>query len=79
MMRIIKPKFSENLSEFCIEIDHIISVCNSAGFAISREDACTIWERHSENYNAGWLHLPISDDDLLIAIKNEARIVDDVL
>ena len=59
-----KPRCYSHFDSFPKDVDRIVKVMQERGYEISREDAETIWEDCSENWAAGWLILPTSDDEL---------------
>lgn len=51
------------------DCERIVEVLEKNGYQASITDAQTLWEKHSEMYEAGWLHLPEDDDDIWRAVK----------
>ena len=54
-----------NLEDYGSDCVHIRELAKELGYDITLEEACAIWEYHSEDYCAGWLGM---EDDT--SIKN---------
>lgn len=67
MIRLTIPA-RENSERYPSDVDHIVKVCNQAGYDIDRHAAVWAWEAESEMYAAGWLGLPDDDSELLRTI-----------
>lgn len=65
----LRLKYQEEQFHYSGDIDRIVNVFADRGYEISYSDAGHAWERHSENYAAGWLILPENDDDLYAEIS----------
>jgi hypothetical protein len=59
----------DHLENYFMDCVRIKDLAKEIGYNITVEEACTIWEEHSEDYCAGWLIL--RDDE---SIK---KIIDD--
>ena len=56
---------NDHLTDYFMDCVHIRTLAATIGYDITVEEACVIWEEHSEDCCAGWLFL---EDDA--SIKN---------
>ena len=47
----------------------MVAACHAAGLKITAGEARAAWRKHSQDFFAGWLHLPESDDVLVERIR----------
>lgn len=57
---------SIHLNEYFRDCVHIRGLAKSLGYDITLDEACAIWEFHSEDYAATWLCM--EDDDSVKAV-----------
>lgn len=55
------------------DVDRIIQVMAANGFNCSRSQAFTLWEKRSQAWAAGWLHLPEDDRELFNDLQSYFR------
>lgn len=61
MKRIIPIQILEHQSD----IQRIVEICSANGIFVTGNDACQIWEDHSEALAATWMTLPAEDVQVL--------------
>ena len=47
----------------------MVAACHAAGLKITAGEARAAWRKHSQDFFAGWLHLPESDEVLVELIR----------
>ncbi len=65
-----KTTKSSSHSYYTEDINRIIQVMANNGYEITEEQACQAWEKHSEDWAAGWLILPTEDCDIYLDIMS---------
>lgn len=78
-MKVLKfrlPDWLRESYEWGNDVDRIVAICLSNGFAISKSDAHHAWSEHSDNYAAGWLILGDDDKLILDAVLEQCEITD---
>ena len=75
-MKIVLPIDDEEY-QYPYDVERICDVCAAAGYDITGRTAYRLWQKHSDNYAAGWLMLPESNQDLLEEILALGSVIDD--
>jgi len=74
MTRVIFTEQPYGIIEHPSDISRLIRVAESRGLQISEADAAMVWEKFSDGYAAGWMHMDsFFDDEIYSAILENTR------
>lgn len=64
MRKLKRKNYNGHIKTHSSDVKRIVEIFEKRGFEISEEDACWAWERHSDEWAAGWLGLGNDDDEI---------------
>lgn len=60
------------------DVERIVAICASKGIHISPTDAHEAWDRYSNSVCAGWIILPVSDEDIFEIVSARCKVIEEL-